>query len=49
MAKKITLSPEQWHDLKKIVIQGASAERRMGYPVFVENGDVSIEVDTEQT
>lgn len=48
MAKEIELSPEQWRDLKRIVSQGAHAERRMTAPIEIVNGDVSIDIKADE-
>ena len=46
---KIELTPHQWTDLKKIVALGAAAERRMGLPIEVINGDVKIDIKESAT
>jgi len=46
---EIKLTPHQWTDLKKIVAQGAHAERRMGYPIEIVNGDILIEIEESET
>ena len=45
----INLTAHQWADLKRMVSLGAQAERRLGLPVEIINGDSKIEIDTDGT
>ena len=45
----IKLTSHQWIDLKKIVTLGITAERRLGYPIEIINGDTKIEIEESET
>ena len=44
---EIKLTADGWADLKRMVTLGAQAERRLGLPVEVINGDSKIEIDRD--
>ncbi len=46
---EIKLNASQWADLKRMVSLGAQAERRLGVPVEVTNGDSKIEINQDGT
>jgi len=48
MPKQIELTLTQWGKLKGIVAQGERAERALGPPVEVINGDTKIEIEENQ-
>lgn len=46
---RIDLTPAQWIQLQGIVIQGRRAQRRLGLPIELVNGEVSIEITANET
>ncbi len=46
--KRIALTPAQWKALKPLVDQGRQAERSLGLPVEVINGDQQIQNTAER-
>jgi len=45
----IYLTAAQWRALKGIVLQGKMAERALGLPLEITNGDQKIEITEEET
>ena len=43
----IKLNASQWADLKRMVALGTQAERRLGLPVEIINGDSKIEIELD--
>ena len=48
VVKRLNLSPAAWREIKGIVTQGALAERGLGKPIEVINGETKIVITDEQ-
>lgn len=44
----IILTREQWENLVPIIKQGYRAEKNLGFPVDIDNGDQKIEISVEE-